>query len=66
MRNLRVRYSLHAFRHRFEKATTRVAADFLRGLIKAVPYKIHTVVTDNGIHFTDPRGQSWSVPEIKR
>jgi len=35
-----------------EKATTRVAADFLRALIKAVPYKLHTVLTDNGIHFT--------------
>ena len=48
-----------------EKATTRVAADFLRALIKAVPDKIHTVPTDNGIHFTDPRGRSWSAAEIK-
>ncbi len=27
--------------------------DFLKALIKAVPYKIHTVLTDNGIQFTD-------------
>jgi transposase InsO family protein len=33
----------------------RVAADFLRHLIAAVPYKVHTVLTDNGIYFTDPR-----------
>lgn len=28
-------------------------ADFLRGVIKAFAYKIHTVLTDNGIAFTD-------------
>jgi len=48
-----------------EKATRRVAADFLLHLIKAVPYKIHTVLTDNGTHFTDPKGGSWSVADIK-
>ena len=41
------------------------ASIFLTALIKAVPYKIHTVLTDNGIHFTVPGGASWSVPEIK-
>jgi transposase InsO family protein len=30
------------------------AAAFLRNLIAAVPYKIHTVLTDNGIQFTTP------------
>ena len=30
-----------------EKATTTVARDFLLRLIAAVPYKIHTVLTDN-------------------
>src|SRR5271156_1837115 len=33
--------------------------------IAAVPYKIHTVLTDNGLHFTDPRGESWTAAEIK-
>ncbi len=28
------------------------AARFLRNLIAAVPYKIHTILTDNGIQFT--------------
>jgi len=35
-----------------------VAAGFLRALIAVVPYKIHTVFTDNGLHFTDPTGES--------
>ena len=59
------RTSKFAFTELHEKATTRVAADFLRALIKAVPYKLHTLLTDNGIHFTDPSGRSWSVSEIK-
>jgi hypothetical protein len=36
-----------------EKANRWIATDFLKALIKAVPYKIHTVLTDNGIQFTD-------------
>jgi len=59
------RTSKFAFTELHERATTRIAADFLRALIQAIPYKIHTVLTDNGIHFTDPSGQSWSPPEIK-
>jgi hypothetical protein len=49
-----------------EKATTRVAADFLRASIKAVPYKAHTVLTDNGAHFTTPGNKNSTVPDIKR
>lgn len=30
-------------------------ADFLHGVVAALPYKIHTVLTDNGITFADPR-----------
>jgi hypothetical protein len=48
-----------------EKATTRVPADFLRHLIAAVPYKVHTVLIDNGIHFTDPKYPSSAVEEVK-
>ena len=54
-----------AFTELHEKATTRVAGDFLRALVKATPYKIHTVLTDNGIHFTDPGYDMWSIDEIK-
>ena len=59
------RTSKFAFTELHEKATRRVAADFLLHLIKAVPYKVHTVLTDNGTHFTDPKGESWSVADIK-
>jgi transposase InsO family protein len=37
----------------YRRATSRVAATFLKVLVKAVPYRIHTVLTDNGIQFTD-------------
>ena len=62
------RTSKFAFTELHEKATRQVAGNFLRALIKAVPYKIHTVLTDNreaiprrdvseadkGTHFTTP------------
>src|SRR5215217_2685373 len=35
------------------EASKTVAAQFLRHLIAAVPYKIHTVLTDNSIQFTN-------------
>ncbi len=31
-----------------------------------MPYKVHTVLTDNGTHFTDPRGAAWSPAEIRQ
>jgi transposase InsO family protein len=31
----------------------RVAAAFLQALVEAVPYRIHAVLTDNGIQFAD-------------
>ena len=36
-----------------EKADMQAAVAFLEALVKAVPYRIHTVLTDNGIHFAD-------------
>jgi transposase InsO family protein len=47
------RTSKFAFARLHEKATRRVAADFLHALVEAVPYRIHTVLTDNGVQFTD-------------
>jgi transposase InsO family protein len=35
----------------YRKATKLVAAGFLKALVKTVPYKIHTVLTDNGVQF---------------
>ena len=59
------RTSKFAFTELHEKATTAVSREFLLHLIAAVPYKIHTMLTDNGLHFTDPRGTSWTAAEIK-
>ena len=59
------RVSKFAYAELHERATHRIAADFLRRLIERVPYRIHTVLTDNGFQFTPPRG-GWSVGEIQR
>jgi hypothetical protein len=53
------RTSKFAFAELYEKATARRATDFLQALIKAVPYKIHTVLTNNGLQFADlPKNRS--------
>jgi transposase-like protein len=36
-----------------EKADVRAATAFLEALVEVVPYRIHTVLTDNGIQFAD-------------
>src|SRR3954449_13474256 len=47
-----------------EKATRRIAGDFLRHLIAAVPDRVHTVLTDNGTHFTTPGNTASAAPLI--
>ncbi|HHH89286.1 MAG TPA: IS481 family transposase [Aliiroseovarius sp.] len=47
------RTSKFAYVELHEKAGKMVAAQFLRNLIAAVPYRIHTILTDNGIQFTN-------------
>src|SRR3712207_3169818 len=42
-----------AFAQLHERATRRVAANFLHALVEVAPYRIHTVLTDNGVQFTD-------------
>jgi transposase InsO family protein len=59
------RTSKFAFVELHEKATRRVAGDFLRHVVSAVPYKINTVLTDNGTHFTDPTGDGWTPEDIR-
>jgi transposase InsO family protein len=59
------RTSKFAFAQLHEKATRRVAGNFLRALAAAVPYKVHTVLTDNGTHFTDPSGDGWTPEDIE-
>ena len=42
-----------------EKADRKTAWEFLEYLLKAVPYRIHTILTDNGIQFADqPRNRN--------
>jgi len=59
------RTSKFAFVELHENCRTATSRDFLLRLIEAVPYKIHTVLTDNGIQFTTPGGGGSAVPLIK-
>lgn len=46
-----------------DKADRRTAWEFLERLFEAVPYKIHTILTDNGIPFAEQprnRNAAWS------
>jgi transposase InsO family protein len=47
------RTSKVAFVEVVERADMQAAASFLEALVAAVPYRIHTVLTDNGIQFAD-------------
>src|SRR3982750_1743457 len=59
------RTSKFAFAELHERATRRIAGDFLRHLIAAVPYRVHTVLTDNALRREGGRrtGQQVSVRE---
>ena len=46
------RTSKFAYAQLHKNQTKMIAAGFLGNLIKAVPYKIHKILTDNGIQFT--------------
>ena len=54
-----------AFAELHERATRKIAGDFLRRLIDLVPYKIHTVLTDNGTRFTTPGNTESAASDIK-
>lgn len=46
-----------------DKADRRTAWEFLEHLLKAVPYRIHTILTDNGLQFAEQprnRNTAWS------
>ena len=48
------------------KATRQTATDFLRALIAIVPYKIHTILTDNGIQFCDlPKNRTGPTARVR-
>jgi len=59
------RTSKFAFVQLHQQATRRIAGDFLRALIQIIPYKIHTVLTDNGTHFTTPGCKRSAAVDIK-
>jgi hypothetical protein len=60
------RTSKFVFTELHEKATRRIAANFLQALLKAVPYKVHTVLAVNGTHFTASGNLCSAAAEIKR
>lgn len=60
------RTSKFAFVELHREARQRTAGDFLQRLIATVSYKIHIVLTDNGIHFTTPGAGGSTVPLIKQ
>jgi transposase InsO family protein len=46
-----------------DKADRRTAWEFLEHLLKVVPYRVHTILTDNGIQFAEQprnRNTAWS------
>jgi transposase-like protein len=59
------RTSKFAFVELHERISRRTAADFLRRLIEAVPYTVHTVLTDNRTHFTTPGNKRSATAAIR-
>jgi transposase-like protein len=60
------RTSKFAYAQLHKSQTKMIAAEFLRDLLQAVPYKIHTVLTDNGIQFTDHDSNKLALTHIFR
>ena len=58
------RTSKFAYVELLEKQGKLEAAQFLRNLINAIPYKIHTILTDNGIQFTNLKHQKHAFPHV--
>ena len=58
------RTSKFAFARLVEKAGKMAAAQFLRDLIVATPYRLHTVLTDNGIQFTHRNSDVFAMEHI--
>jgi len=58
------RTSKFAFVRLEKKAGKMAAAQFLRDLIAALPYRIHTILTDNGIQFTNRKQDRYAMEHI--
>ncbi|WP_447895010.1 IS481 family transposase [Vreelandella sp. GE22] len=48
----------------YQKMTRQVAADFLEATLQALPYRAHTVLTDNGVQFARKAGTEAYKPHI--
>jgi IS30 family transposase len=58
------RTSKFVFAELYDKQTKDLAANFLKKLIDIVPYKIHTILTDNGIQFTNQKRHIYAFKHI--
>lgn len=58
------RTSKFAFVRLEKKAGKMAAAQFLRDLIAALPYRIHTILTDNGIQFANRKQDRYAMEHI--
>src|SRR5215204_5426380 len=58
------RTSKFAFAELHPDQTRDTACHFLRALAAAVPYRIHTVLTDNGIQFTNRLKDRWAFKHL--
>lgn len=58
------RTSKFAFVWLEKKAGKMAAAQFLRNLIAALPYRIQTILTDNGIQFTNRQHDHYAMEHI--
>ena len=54
------RTSKFAYAELHEQKKRATAVGFFRRLIEVVPYQIHTVLTDNGIQFTNRKKDRWA------
>lgn len=53
-----------AFAQLQPKASKAIAAEFLRRVLAALPYKVHTILTDNGTQFGNMVHQCWAFRHI--
>ncbi len=58
------RTSKFAYAELHSDQTRATACQFLRQLIAAVPYHIHTILTDNGIQFTNRQKDKWAFKHL--
>ena len=57
--------SKYAYVELHDKSTREIAVLFLEHLIEKIPFTVHTVLTDNGSLFTDPRNSKVYKEETK-